>query len=303
MEQERKYVIVIAGPTAVGKTAAAIDIARHFDTEILSADSRQCYRELSIGVARPSPEELAAVPHHFIASHSIVEKVTAATYESYALETLNRLFTKKKVVVVTGGTGLYIKALLEGLDEIPEVPEAIHRQVLENYELGGLAWLRAELQAKDPAFWQSGEIHNPQRMLRALEVFLTSGQSILSYRRERKATRPFTAIQLALELPREELYHRINNRVECMMEQGLLNEAKLMQAFRGMNALQTVGYRELFRYLDGELTLEQAVHIIQQNTRQYAKRQITWFRHQGLYHWCKPYSNIITSILDERIKR
>lgn len=283
-----KTVIIIGGPTASGKTAAAIHLAQHFSTEIISADSRQCFSEMNIGVARPSSTELAAVPHHFIASHSIHEKVTAATFEAYALEKAHNLFLEKDIVVMVGGTGLYIKAFCEGLDAIPEVPETIQQEVRAAYVLHGLGWLQKEVSAKDPLYYASGEIQNPQRLMRALEVFKATGQSILHFQRGAKATREFNVIKVALDLPRPILQQRINTRVDAMMDAGLLAEVQSLLPFQQLNALQTVGYRELFAYLNNQCSLAEAVEAIKTNTRQYAKRQITWFRKDEAFAWFAP---------------
>lgn len=283
-----KTVVVVAGPTAVGKTAVALRLAQHYGTEIISADSRQCFRELKIGVARPSDKELAAVPHHFIASHSILEKVTAATFEAYALEKAAVLFRHRPVVVVVGGTGLYIRTLLEGLDPVPEVPPAIHQAVNEAYRAKGLSWLQAEVAAADPQFYATGEILNPHRLLRALEVYRATGQSVLHFRKGIKAERDFKVVKIALDLPKAQLHLGINRRVEGMMAEGLLEEVRSLIAWRHCNALQTVGYKELFDYLDGRCTLEAAVAAIQAHTRQYAKRQLTWFRKDPGFLWFPP---------------
>lgn len=283
-----KTVIIIGGPTASGKTAAAIHIARHFQTEIVSADSRQCFRELNIGVARPTAAELAAVPHHFVASHSIHDKVTAATFEAYALDKMAQLLEQHDVVVMAGGTGLYIKAFCEGLDVIPEVPEAIQTAVRENYAVQGLAWLQEEVARLDPAFYATGEIHNPHRLMRALAVLKATGQSILAFRKGVQAERPFRIIKLAMELPRPELHQRINQRVDNMLQLGLEAEVRGLLPFQQCNALQTVGYRELFAFYNGMGTLQQAVEAIKTNTRQYAKRQITWFRKDAAFAWFAP---------------
>ncbi|HKZ65772.1 MAG TPA: tRNA (adenosine(37)-N6)-dimethylallyltransferase MiaA, partial [Chitinophagaceae bacterium] len=212
-----KTVVIIAGPTAVGKTAVAIDIAAHFQTEIISADSRQCFKEMNIGVARPSVEELQQVPHHFIASHSIQEEVTAATFEQYALKKTDELFQKHDRIVMTGGTGLYIKAFCEGLDEIPEVPLQVRNTIVTKYEQQGLDWLQNEIKERDPEFYGKGEIENPQRMMRALEVVEATGHSILYFRKGKKTRRDFAIIKAGLELPKEELHQRINNRVDKMI--------------------------------------------------------------------------------------
>jgi tRNA dimethylallyltransferase len=281
-------VIVIAGPTAVGKTAVAIGLAKHLQTEIISADSRQCFKELSIGVARPTNVELKEVRHHFIASHSIEEEITAASFEQYALKTAAALFEKYDTIVMVGGTGLYIKAFCEGLDEIPAVAPSIRESIIANYEKKGLPWLQEQVKEKDAAYFASGETQNPQRLMRALEVVEATGQSILSFRKRQKTVRDFTIIKLGLELPKETLHQRIHTRVDQMMEQGLLEEVKRLQPMRHLNALQTVGYAELFDYLDGKVSLEQAVEKIKTNTRRYAKRQITWFKKDNGITWFAP---------------
>jgi tRNA dimethylallyltransferase len=282
---------VIAGPTAVGKTAVALQVAQHFNTVIISADSRQCYKELNIGVARPSEEELAFVPHYFIASHSIHDDINAAWYENYALELLKGLFKKHEVVVVAGGTGLYIKALLEGMDEIPTVPYSIRQSIAEHYEVGGMGWLQSELQKHDPLFAATGEMQNPRRMMRALEVWQASGVSILNFRNRKKEPRNFNVVQIGLEMHREILYDKINKRVDAMMEAGLENEAQLLLPYRHLNALQTVGYSEMFDYFDGNLPFERAVELIKQNTRHYAKRQMTWFKKDNQIEWMDARNN------------
>lgn len=283
-----KRVIIVAGPTAVGKTSVAIALAKRFHTEIISADSRQCFKELNIGVARPSPEELSEVKHHFIASHSIHQKVTAATFEEYALSRSEEIFKGKDVLIVTGGTGLYIKAFCEGMDEIPNVSSVIRQEIQSHYKQNGLSWLQEETQKLDPVFYEIGEIKNPQRLMRALEVFKSTGRSILSFRTGNKAVRPFEIIKIALQLPKEELHKNIDTRVDKMMQADLLDEVRSLVPFQHLNALQTVGYKEIFDYLNGETDLAQAVHLIKRNTKQYAKRQMTWFRKDHEYHWVNP---------------
>ncbi|MDZ4793255.1 MAG: tRNA (adenosine(37)-N6)-dimethylallyltransferase MiaA [Bacteroidota bacterium] len=283
-----KSVLLIAGPTAVGKTTAAIQLAKHFNTEIISADSRQCYKELKIGVARPSVEELQAVTHHFIASHSIQEEVTAVTFEQYALQKAKELFQQHDTIVMVGGTGLYIKAFCEGLDSIPEINPAIRHEIIQTYNEKGIDWLQAQLQQKDPLFSKSGEMQNPQRMMRALEVVMSTGQSVLSFRKGVKAHRDFNIIKTGLELPKEELQQRINLRVDAMLETGLAEEVRGLLPYRHLNALQTVGYTEIFDHLDGKITLAQAVEQIKIATRQYAKRQLTWFKKDESMRWFGP---------------
>jgi len=285
---KRKKVIIIGGPTAAGKTSMAIEVARHLSTEIISADSRQCYKEMKIGVARPSEEELSMVPHHFIASHSIEEKVTAATFEAYALEKATAIFQNNDVLVMVGGTGLYIKAFCEGLDIIPDVPEEVRNSIIQTFNEKGLPWLQAAVQQKDPLFFATGENRNPHRLMRALEVVEFTGQSILSFRRGIKAQREFDIIKVVLSPDKEQLHANINHRVDVMMEMGLLDEVRNLWDYRHLNALQTVGYRELYEYLDGHTDLESAVDQIKRNTRQYAKRQLTWFKRDTLYRWFAP---------------
>ncbi len=280
-----KKIIIIAGPTAVGKTAVAIKVAEKKGTVILSADSRQCYKELNIGVARPSQQELASVPHYFIASHSIQQKIDAAYYETFALDLLKQLFLEHDTVVVTGGTGLYIKALVQGLDEIPEVPEATRQAIIKGYETNGIEWLQQQLQLKDALFASRGEMQNPQRMMRALEVMVATGRSIISFRTTTKASRDFGITTVGLEMPREILNERINNRVNAMIAAGLEAEVRSLLPHRHLNALQTVGYKEMFDYFDGNITLQQASDLIKQNTRRYAKRQMTWFKNQATMQW------------------
>jgi len=275
-----KTCLVVTGPTAVGKTAFALQLAREHRTCILSADSRQCYKELGIGVAKPSAAELQEIKHYFIDSHSIFEEVTAATYEAYALAALDEIFAHSDTAVVVGGTGLYIKALLQGLDEIPSPDPEIRQQVRENFETKGIEWLQKEIQKTDPLFFATGEMQNPQRMMRALEVVLTTGTSIRSFQNKEKKPRNFSHQIIQVELPRNELYNRINHRVDLMMQGGLLEEAQTLFPNRQLNALQTVGYKELFDYLEGKCSLEQAVEEIKKNTRHYAKRQITFFNRQ-----------------------
>lgn len=284
----KKTVIIICGPTASGKTAIAIELAKHFQTEIISADSRQCFKELNIAVARPSLDEQQQVKHHFIASHSIHDEVNAAVFEKFALQKANELFQRHDVIVLVGGTGLYIKAFCEGLDSIPEIDPAIRRNIIINYETNGLEWLQQEIKLKDPLFYQSGEIQNPQRMMRALEVVEITGQSILSFRKVDKTERDFAIIKVGLEIPKEELHRNINTRTDKMIEAGLLDEVKSLLTHQSLNALQTVGYKELFDHLEGNLSLLDAVEKIKIATRQYAKRQMTWFKKDKTISWFHP---------------
>ena len=273
------------GPTAVGKTSFAIALAKKLGTEIISADARQCYQEMNIGVARPSVEELNTVPHHFIASHSVNEELNASFFENWALDKINSLFEKKDTVVMVGGTGLYIKAFCEGLDLIPAIDASVRENIIQQYEKLGLRWLQKEVSVKDPSYWAKGEQKNPQRLMRALEVMLGTGSSILSFQNKKTIERPFTIIKIGLEIPREQLYERINQRVLTMVEEGLEAEVKSLAAFTHLNALQTVGYSEWAAYFEEKISKEKAIENIQQNTRHYAKRQMTWFKKDHAIQW------------------
>jgi tRNA dimethylallyltransferase len=283
-----KTVIIIGGPTASGKTALAIRLAQYFNTDIISADSRQCYREMTIGVAKPSEEELQLVKHYFINSHSIHETVTAATFEQYALNTASAIFQHKDIAIMVGGTGLYIKAFCEGLDDIPTIDPAIRQQINADYAQHGLAWLQQQVAERDPVYYSNGEILNPQRLIRALEVKLHTGRSIREFQQKKNTTRSFNILKLALELPKEILHQRIDLRVDLMMEQGLLTEVRSLYPNKDLNALRTVGYTELFDHIDGNISLENAVEAIKSNTRYYAKRQMTWFKKDKDFQWFSP---------------
>lgn len=283
-----KTCIVIQGPTATGKTNLSLQLASYFNTEIISADSRQCYREMEIGVAKPHPSDIEKIRHYFIGSHSIHEELNAAIFETYALDRIGEIFTRHNVAVMVGGTGLYINAFCNGIDAIPEVKDEIRQWVRQQYNIQGKDWLQTELQKKDGKFFNEGEMQNPQRMLRALEVKLSSGKSILEWHSRPKKQRSFNVVHIGIELPREIIYQHINTRVDEMMKQGLLEEATRLYPFRHLNALQTVGYTELFNFIDGKCTLEEAVEAIKQNTRHYAKRQLTWFKRNKEVHWFAP---------------
>ncbi len=295
--------ILIVGPTAVGKTAVAIELAKAFQTEIISADSRQCYREMKIGVASPTPAELASIPHHFIASHSIHDDVNAGMYETYALQKADTIFKQHDVVLVCGGTGLYIKAFCEGIDDMPQIDPAIRLQLNESYAEKGLQWLQNEIASRDPLFWQTAEQQNPHRLLRALEILEGTGRSITDFRIGKKAERPFKILKIGLEMERAVLNERINLRVEKMIEDGLLREVESLYPYKHLNALQTVGYQEIIDHLDGKISLENAVTMIKQHTRQYAKRQMTWFKKDSSIHWVnaavEPVSQIKKILLEQ----
>lgn len=293
----KKTCIIIVGPTAIGKTALAIRVAQYFSTSIISADSRQCFKELNIGVAKPSAEELQLVKHYFINSHSIKDTLNAAIFEQYALQKAKKLFTQHDVAVMVGGTGLYVKTFANGIDEVPFIKPAIREKIIADYEWEGLEWLQKEVKKNDVLYFERGEIKNPQRLMRALEVKLSTGKSILEFQTQQKRIRDFNIIKIGLEMPREDLHQRINGRVDAMMKNGLLNEVKTLVPYKQLNSLQTVGYRELFGYLIGDLSLEEATEAIKINTRQYAKRQMTWFKKDEETVWCPPgFSDVIDAI-------
>jgi len=281
----QKTLIVVAGPTAVGKTELCVRLAKALDTEVISADSRQLYRELTIGTAKPTPEEMQGVRHHFIDSHSVAELIGAGHYEREALAVLDEVFKRKDVVILAGGTGLYINAVCFGLDDMPAVDPAVREGLMQRLEREGLEPLRDELRQLDPVFAARADLNNTQRVIRALEVTLFTGQPFSSFRGAAPAPRPFRSVFFALDRPRDELYDRINRRVDGMLERGLVEEVRGLTAYRHLNALKTVGYREVFAYLEGEYGYAEMVDKLKQNTRRYAKRQLTWFRHQGDYRW------------------
>lgn len=281
---KQKTCIILTGPTAVGKTDISLALAAYYNTSIISADSRQCYKELNIGVAKPSEEELQQVTHYFINSHSIQEDVTAAVFEKYALEAVETIFHEKDIALMVGGTGLYVKAFCEGLDAIPPVDPAIRQSIISGFETNGISWLQEQIREKDPLFSASGELQNPQRIMRALEVITATGHSIRYFQQKNKAVRNFRIVHVGITLPRELLYARINLRVDIMMERGLLKEVEGLLPNKQLNALQTVGYTELFDHLEGHLSLATAVDNIKKNTRHYAKRQETWFRKDPSIH-------------------
>ncbi len=285
---KKRTCIIIVGPTAVGKSSLAILLAQHFSTQIISADSRQCFKELTIGVAKPSNEELHLIKHHFINSHSIKEEVNASLFEQYALNKVNDIFKEKNVAIIVGGTGLYVKTFCDGMDEIPVIKTEIRKKVNAGFAREGLEWLQNEVKKWDALYFSKGEIKNPQRLMRALEVKLSTGRSLIEFQTKQKKERDFNIIKIGLELPRGELYNRINTRVDEMMKHGLLEEVKGLQQFQKLNALQTVGYRELFGHLSGELSLDEAVEAIKINTRHYAKRQMTWFKKEEEIKWFAP---------------
>lgn len=280
-----KTAYIIAGPTAVGKTAIAIALAKRLGTAIVSADSRQCYREMSVGTAKPTAAELAEVKHYFINTHSVTTALDAADYETLALGYLQEVFATHDAIVVCGGTGLYIKALCEGLDTMPAVNDEIVRDINNEYETRGLQWLQHAVMEEDPDFYKEGEIKNPARLLRALIFKRSVGESIVNYRTGEKKKRDFRIVKVGVELPRELLYERINKRVDEMMVNGLLEEVRNLYSLRHLKNLHTVGYSEMFEYIEGLYTLQEAIDKIKQNTRHYAKRQMTWFRKDKEIHW------------------
>lgn len=284
----KKTLIVVAGPTAVGKTAFGTDLAAHFGSEIISADSRQIYREPAIGTAVPSPEELSRVRHHFIQVISVTEPYNASMYEQQVLATLNTLFNKYDMVFMVGGSGLYIDAVCTGIDDLPPADPLLRKNLQERLEKEGLESLAAELRSLDPVSWEKVDLKNPMRVLKALEVSLQTGKPYSGFLSDSSRKRPFNIIRLALDMDRKALYDRINERVERMMKAGLPEEARKLAPLRGYSAMKTVGYRELFRYMDGELSLDEAVDLIKRNTRKYARKQLTWFRKAGRYTWFSP---------------
>lgn len=283
--REMKRLLVIVGPTAVGKTAAAISVAEKIKTEIISADSRQIFQELNIGTAKPSQDELQRITHHFIGNKSIHEDYDAGQYGRDALELIHSLFKKYDWLVMVGGSGLYIKAALEGFDEMPEVDDGLRLEILRDYHAKGLPWLQQQVQEADPDFFDSVDRQNPQRLMRALELLRSTDKSMSQLRVKKKVEHPFEIIKIGLNLPREALYQRIDTRMDHMIKDGLFDEAKQFHQLKNFNALQTVGYREIFDYIEGLYDYEEAIRLLKRNSRRYAKRQLTWFQRDEEVKW------------------
>lgn len=303
MSSKQPTLIVIVGPTGSGKTSLSISLARHYSAPIISTDSRQFYRGLPIGTAQPTSEELSLAEHHFIADREVDDDFNSGRYEHEALARLDELFKHHNIVVAVGGSGLYVQALCEGMDTLPEANEDLRQSLKERLEREGLEPLFEELQRLDPNYAEVVDRHNPARVMRALEVCITSGKPYSEQRKGEKQTRPFNIIKIGTDLPRDVLYERINLRVEMMLKDGLVAEAQAMLPKRHLNALQTVGYREMFDYFDGNSSLDEAIELIKRNSRRYAKRQLTWFRRDREIAWFSPHdiegviSHIDTKIL------
>lgn len=285
MAQCSKTLLLILGPTGVGKTELSLRVAEHFGCPILNCDSRQVFRAIPIGTAAPTAEEQARVKHYFVATRELEEDYNAGQYERDAIALMEELFLTHDTLVMTGGSMLYADAVCYGLDDLPAVPETVRRQVQQAYENQGLAWLQSEVQRLDPDYWNEVDRQNPARLIHCVELCLTTGKPYSSLRTATTKNRPFRILKIGLERPREELYDRINRRVEQMIADGLVEEAKAVYPLRRLNSLQTVGYRELFAHFDGEYDLARAIELIQQNSRHYAKRQMTWFRRDKTIHW------------------
>ncbi|PRZ21627.1 tRNA (adenosine(37)-N6)-dimethylallyltransferase MiaA [Flavobacterium granuli] len=300
-----KYLITVIGPTAIGKTSLSILLAKHYNCEIVSCDSRQFFKEMTIGTAVPSSAELAAVPHHFIQNKSILENYTVGDFEKEAIAKIEELFLTNDYVVLVGGSGLYVNAVLKGFDEFPEINPSVRELVNANYEKLGITYLQEQLETLDSDYFEKIKLENPQtlqnpqRMMRFVEVCLGSGKPYSSFLNQKKNERSFIPILIGLEAERSIMYNRINQRVEIMFNEGLLNEAKTLFPNKELNALQTVGYRELFSYFNGEFSLEFAIEEIKKNTRRFAKRQLTWFKRDENTKWFDfetPYEEIISYI-------
>ncbi|MFM7194432.1 MAG: tRNA (adenosine(37)-N6)-dimethylallyltransferase MiaA [Bacteroidota bacterium] len=297
-----KHLILIAGPTASGKTSLAIHLAQELGSEIISADARQVFREMKIGTAMPTELELAAVPHHLVGHRSVTEPYDASDYGAEAEMTATRLFTRYDNLILCGGSGLYIKAFLEGLDTIPEVPDAIRKSLTDEYLEKGMEWLRQNVLEADPSWYQTADTSNPRRLIRALEVYRASGKPLSSFQSGTKKSHPFSVVKIGLDVPRDVLGGRIDRRVDQMVEAGLFEEAESLYPHLQLPALQTVGYREIFNYMDGQCDRKEAIALIRLHTRQYAKRQMTWFRKDEDINWHDPARpEAILSHLRERI--
>lgn len=289
MNKFYKSLIIITGPTAIGKTGLAVFIAKQLQTEIISFDSRQFYKELKIGTAVPTDEELIEIPHHFIQNLSVQDEYSVGDFERDALQKIEELFQKYNMLVMVGGSGLYEKAVTEGLDVFPEVDASIREELIAEFNEFGIEKLQQELKISDADYYEKADLQNSHRIIRALEICRGTGKTFSSFRKNNLQPRNFNVIKIGLELPRQEIYDRINQRVDVMMNSGLLDEVKSLYKFKELNSLQTVGYRELFDYLDGKISLDFAVEEIKKNTRRYAKRQLTWYRKDKNIKWFSPF--------------
>lgn len=283
--ESRPVLLVLLGPTGVGKTALSLELAERFRTSIISADSRQLYADLPIGTAAPTPDQLARVPHHMVGTLQLTDYYSAARYEEEVMQLLNALFQQHHVVILTGGSMMYIDAVCKGIDDIPTVDDVTRRTLLERYEQEGLDPLVAELRLLDPDYYQVVDLKNPKRIIHALEICYMTGRTYTSFRTNAVKQRPFRIVKIGLRRQREELYDRINHRVVQMVHDGLVDEARRVMPYRHLNSLNTVGYKEMFQYLDGHWTLDEAIAKIQQNSRIYSRKQMTWFKRDSEIHW------------------
>ena len=299
-----KTLIVIVGPTAIGKTALSIVLAQHFATEIISADSRQFFKEMEIGTAKPSAEELSSATHHFINSHHIDTLFSIGDFESEVLQLTANLFENRETLIMVGGSGLYIDAVCNGLDQLPDTDLNVREELNTLLMTHGIAEIRKQLEQADPEYYAKVDQFNPQRMIRGLEFFLSTGEKFSGYMTNNRKSRPFNVVKIGLNTDRALLYDRINSRVDLMMKNGLLKEVQQLTPYRDLNALKTVGYTELFNYLDGTITLEEAINKIKQNTRRFAKRQLTWFRKDDQIHWFEPNEDLaVINYLENTLKQ
>jgi tRNA dimethylallyltransferase len=296
VNENSKFLLVIVGPTAVGKTALSIELANHLQTEIISADSRQIFKEMELGTAKPDRSELERIPHHFINSHSIQDSFNAADFEREALQKLDLLFKKHSVVIAVGGSGLYIDALCNGMDNIPTIDPQVRQALNDQLGKSGLLSLQNRLKDLDPEYYAQVDLNNPQRVVRALEVCIGTGRPYSSMRQKKTVERPFKIIKIGLHLDRDVLYNRIDFRMDRMIEQGLFEEVKSLFQFRHLNALQTVGYSEIFDFLEGKTEKEETIRLLKRNSRRYAKRQLTWFKRDKEIHWFEPHQ--VREIID-----
>ncbi len=298
-----KYLIVVVGPTAVGKTALAIRLAKHFETEVVSADSRQFYREMEIGTAKPTTEEMYGVPHHFVNSRSIHEPYDVGQFEQEAMACLKILYQEHNVVIMAGGSGLFVDAVCRGFDELPKPGPEVRAAVTELYETGGIEALQNELKQADQEYYAQVDLQNPQRLMRALEVCRFTGHKFSELRKGSKVERPFQVIKIGLNTERERLYSRIDQRMDLMITAGLFEEAERLAPYRALNALQTVGYREIYGFLEGHYDREEAIRLLKRNSRRYAKRQLTWFKRDEQTRWFEPNQiSAIIKYIDNRVQ-